>query len=145
MIPGPHRMKGGAPLLGARPGQVGPFGPYGAEMRDAADVEIELLTVPACPNRQLAAERLRQALGEAGLNTTLFTTRAIADQAEAEQTGFTGSPTILIDGRDPFAEPDAAPSLSCRIYRTPDGPAGAPGLDQLRQALRTAAGTDTGL
>ncbi|MGW3353420.1 hypothetical protein ACWDA3_59915 [Nonomuraea rubra] len=123
MIPGPHRMKGGAPLLGALPGQSGPFGPHGAGMRDAADVEIELLVVPDCPNQQLAAERLRQTLGEAGLHATGFTTRMIADQAEAERTGFTGSPTILLDGRDPFAEPGATPSLACRLYRTPDGPA----------------------
>ncbi|GAA1914393.1 hypothetical protein GCM10009716_24850 [Streptomyces sodiiphilus] len=31
MIPAWHRMKGGAALLGARrPGESGPFGPYGA-------------------------------------------------------------------------------------------------------------------
>lgn len=141
MIPAPHRMKGGAPLLGALPGQVGPFGPYGADMRDPGDMEIEVLVVPDCPHQQPAEERLRQALDDAGLNTTGFTTRVVADQAEAEQSAFTGSPTILIDGRDPFAEPGATPSLSCRIYRTPQGPAGAPGLDQLRQALHEAAGT----
>lgn len=64
----------------------------------------------------------------------------VADQAEAERSAFNGSPTILIDGRDPFAEPGATPSLSCRIYRTSHGPAGAPGLDQLRKALQTVAG-----
>jgi hypothetical protein len=42
-------MKGGAPLLGARPGQSGPFGPYGGGMLDAEDVEFELLVVPDCP------------------------------------------------------------------------------------------------
>jgi hypothetical protein len=108
-------------------------------------VEIEVLVVPDCPHQQLATERLRQALAEAGLSTTGFTTRVIAYQAEAERSGFTGSPTILIDGRDPFAEPGAAPSLSCRIYRTLDDPAGAPGLDQLGQALRATADTGTGL
>ncbi|MEU3552403.1 hypothetical protein [Streptomyces longwoodensis] len=63
----------------------------------------------------------------------------VGDQAEAERSGFTGSPTILMNGRDPFAEPGAVPSLACRIYRTPTGPAGAPGLDQLRQALAKEA------
>ncbi|MFD1545802.1 thioredoxin family protein [Nonomuraea guangzhouensis] len=108
-------------------------------------MEIKVLTVPDCPNQQLAAERLRQALAETGLSTTDLTTHVIADQAEAERYGFTGSPTILIDGRDPFAEPGAPSSLSCRLYRTPDGPAGAPGLDQLRQALRAVADSDTEL
>ena len=34
---------------------------------------------------------------------------------EAARYGMQGSPTILIDGRDPFAEPGAAASLSCRL------------------------------
>ncbi|MFF9142074.1 DsbA family protein [Streptomyces albogriseolus] len=135
MIPGPHRMKGGAAQLGALPGQIGLFGPYGDEERDPGDMDIEVLVVPDCPHRQLAEERLRQALDAAGLSTIGFTTRVIGDQAEAERSGFTGSPTILIDGRDPFAEPGTSPSLACRIYRTPTGPAGAPSADQLRQAL----------
>ncbi|MDP4510530.1 thioredoxin family protein [Nonomuraea turcica] len=107
-------------------------------------MKIEVLVVPDCPNQHLAAERLRQALGEAGLSTTGLTTRVIADQAEGERTGLTGSLTILVDGRDPFAESGAAPSLSCRLYRTPDGPAGVPSLDQLRQVLRAAADTLSG-
>ncbi|MER6076038.1 hypothetical protein ABT187_46330 [Streptomyces sp. NPDC001817] len=110
-------------------------------MSDPGDMEIEVLVVPDCPHQQLAEERLRQALDDAGLDATGFTTRVVADQADAEQSAFTGSPTILIDGRDPFAEPGTTLSLSCRIYRTPQGPAGAPGLDQLRQALHEAAGT----
>ncbi|PZG89270.1 hypothetical protein C1I97_31530 [Streptomyces sp. NTH33] len=104
-------------------------------------MEIEVLVVPDCPNQQLAEERLRQALAAIGLPGLRFTTKVIADPDEAERSGFTGSPTILVDGRDPFAEPAATPSLSCRIYRTPAGPAGAPGIDQLRKALEVAAGT----
>lgn len=46
----------------------------------------------------------------------------MTDEAEAERSGFTSSPTVRIDGRDPSAEPDARPSLSCRIYRTPPVP-----------------------
>ncbi|GAA2351069.1 hypothetical protein GCM10010376_86910 [Streptomyces violaceusniger] len=65
MIPSPHQMQGGAPQLGALPGQVGPFGPYGAEARDSGDMEIEVLVVPDCPHHQQPAEeRLRQALDE---------------------------------------------------------------------------------
>lgn len=104
-------------------------------------MEIEVLVVPDCPNQQLTENRLRQALDAAGLGTTGFTTRVIADQAEAERSGFTGSPTILINGRDPFAEPGAAPSHACRIYRTPTGPSGTPSVEQLRQALQAAART----
>ncbi|MFE0641620.1 hypothetical protein ACFW2Y_08420 [Streptomyces sp. NPDC058877] len=103
-------------------------------------MEIEVLVVPDCPHQQLAEERLRRALAATGLSGLGFTTRLITGQDEAERSGFAGSPTILIDGRDPFAEPDTVPSLSCRIYRTSLGPAGAPSVDQLRQALQEAAG-----
>ena len=98
-------------------------------------MEIEILVVPDCPNEKVAAERLRQALDDVGLRGVGFTTRVVADQAEAERRGFTGSPTILIDGRDPFAEPGRAPGLACRVYRTPGGLGGAPSVEQLRQAL----------
>ncbi|MEE6265210.1 hypothetical protein V2E29_06030 [Streptomyces diastatochromogenes] len=101
-------------------------------------MEIEVLVVAGCPHRQLAEERLRQALDAAGLTDTGFTTRVVGDQAAAEPSGFTGSPTILIDGRDPFARPGAAPTLACRLYRTPGGLAGAPDLDRIRRALDDA-------
>lgn len=53
----------------------------------------------------------------------------------AQRVGFRGSPTILVDGRDPFASGDEPVGLSCRVYATPDGPAGAPTTDQLREVL----------
>ena len=36
-----------------------------------------------------------------------------------------GSPTVLIDGRDPFAVPGAGPSLSCRQYTPAEVPSGS--------------------
>lgn len=39
MIPGPHRTKGGAPNLGAKPGEEGPFGPYGGDEADEGGEE----------------------------------------------------------------------------------------------------------
>jgi hypothetical protein len=101
-------------------------------------MKIEVLVVADCPNEQLTGERLHQALRDVGLRTA-FTTRVIADPAEAERCGFTGSPTILIDGRDPFAEPGRSPGLACRMYRTAIGLSGAPDIEQLRQALVAAA------
>ena len=49
-----------------------------------------------------------------------------------------GSPSIQVDGVDLFAAPDAAVGLACRVYPTPDGPAGAPTVEQLRAALAVA-------
>ena len=53
-----------------------------------------------------------------------------------------GSPTLLIDGTDPFGGPGQPPSLSCRLYGDEAGrPGGAPSVRALRQAL-AAAGHD---
>ena len=66
-------------------------------------------------------------------------TRHLVDTAEeAERTGFHGSPSILVDGVDVFAAPDAEVGLSCRRYPTPDGYQGAPTLEQLRAVLADA-------
>ncbi|MFF6829141.1 hypothetical protein [Streptomyces longwoodensis] len=102
-------------------------------------MEIEVLVVPGCPNEQTVADRLRRALDDIGLRGTKFTTRVIADQTEAERDGFTGSPTILVDGRDLFTEPGRPPGLACRVYRTPHGLAGAPDASQLQRALTAVA------
>jgi hypothetical protein len=55
-----------------------------------------------------------------------------------------GSPTLLIDGTDPFAEPGQPPSMSCRLYRNDDRqPAGAPSAAQLRQVIDQALAAAT--
>ena len=55
-----------------------------------------------------------------------------------------GSPTLLIDGVDPFAEPGQQPSLSCRLYRDDGGRiAPAPSVRQLRQAIEQATAGDS--
>ncbi len=61
--------------------------------------------------------------------------QVIRTAAEAQRLGFRGSPTVLVDGTDPFASEDHAGGLTCRLYDTPNGPAGAPTVDQLRQAM----------
>lgn len=51
----------------------------------------------------------------------------------------TGSPTLLIDGTDPFAVPGQAPGLSCRLYRDETGRlVRAPSVEDLRRALERA-------
>jgi len=52
-----------------------------------------------------------------------------------------GSPTILVDGTDPFAQPGQLASVSCRLYRDSDGHVdGAPSVSQLRQAIQDCMG-----
>jgi hypothetical protein len=103
-------------------------------------VELILLTVSACPNAAAFEERLAAAL--AGHPPVVVRRREVADEREAAEAGMHGSPTLLIDGVDPFAPPGQAPSMSCRLYRDAAGHlAGAPPVEALRQAL-AAAGHD---
>ena len=78
-------------------------------------------------------------LGRRWVARVPITATVIDTQEEAERRGFVGSPTILIDGEDPFAEPGQPVGVACRIYRNPAGPAGVPDLLLLRQALKRAA------
>jgi hypothetical protein len=101
--------------------------------RLGAAMTLEILQVPGCPGADLLEDRL------AGLLTgrPRVIRRVLTSQAEAEQLGMTGSPTLLVDGADPFARPGQPPSVSCRIYLDEHGrksPAPSPG--QLRAALR---------
>ena len=101
-------------------------------------MRITILTVPDCPNTPVAAERITAALAGRPASVELV---EVTGEAEAARLGMTGSPTILLDGVDPFAAAGAVPGLSCRIYRGPDGPAaGAPSVQDLTTAL-SAAGT----
>ncbi len=96
-------------------------------------MEITLQYFEGCPHRKVADERLRVIAAERpGLTLTRHQVGTID---EAQRVGFRGSPSILIDGVDAFAESDAGVGLACRVYATPDGPAGAPTLDQLRAAV----------
>jgi len=64
------------------------------------------------------------------------TSKSRTSVEEAERLRFVGSPTLLLDGQDPFAAQTAGSfGLSCRIYRTPEGPAGSPTTEQLREVL----------
>lgn len=101
-------------------------------------VELTLLTVPGCPNAAVFGERLAAAL--AGYPDAVVRRREVCDEREAAEAGMHGSPTLLIDGVDPFAAPGQAPSLSCRLYRDAAGRTeGAPPVDALRQVLQQAS------
>lgn len=107
---------------------------------------IEVLVVTDCANRQAAIDRLRTALGTLGDPRANITERTIDDPADADAAGMHGSPTIRINGHDPFAGPDATPSVSCRLYPSTTGLDGAPPVAELVAALSAAleAGDDGG-
>jgi hypothetical protein len=95
-------------------------------------MEVTVLYFDGCPSWQTADQRVSALADELGITVTR---RKVTTPEEAEAVGFRGSPTILVDGRDVFARGHEPVGLSCRIYQTPDGPAGAPTIAQLRAAL----------
>jgi hypothetical protein len=97
-------------------------------------MHITLLYFPDCPHWQTAYDRLTEVVAE-GHDATISCVVVDTDEA-AQAVGFSGSPTIHIDGVDPFAESAGPTGLSCRLYPTPSGYAGSPTLEQLRHALR---------
>jgi hypothetical protein len=99
-------------------------------------VDVTLLYFDGCPNWQVADGRLREALTRAGRDDVRVQHRQITTPEQAEAAGFLGSPTVLIGGRDPFADPDTPVGLSCRVYRTEAGLAGAPTVESLLAVLR---------
>lgn len=101
-------------------------------------MDIALLYFDSCPNWKIADERLATIAAE---RSDITVTRHLVESIEdAERLRFHGSPSILVDGVDAFADADAdtAVGLSCRVYQTPDGPAGSPTLEQLQAALAHA-------
>ena len=114
--------------------------PHLRSVMHAGGVDVELLIVPDCPHERSASDLTRAALDELDLAALLITT-VIETDDQAQERSFTGSPTFLINGRDPFAEPNAALGVACRVYRTPAGLAGVPSLEELREALQRAATT----
>jgi hypothetical protein len=101
---------------------------------EEAAMRVDVLVVPDCPNGPVVIERLAQALD--GRGDVQVATRVIETVEQADQWGMHGSPTVLVDGRDPFATPGSTASVSCRLYQDEAGRAqGAPSLARLRQAL----------
>jgi hypothetical protein len=104
-----------------------------------ADVDVTLLYFDGCPNWQEAHSRVQQALRETGASEDALTVHRVDTDAQARQLSFRGSPTVLVNGDDPFADPSAPVGLACRVYRTAAGLVGAPSVEELAAVLRAAA------
>ena len=103
--------------------------------------EVTLQYLPGCPHRNEAITRLGRALELEGLAGVRMKMVTIQTAADADREGFRGSPTVLIDGIDPFADDSTPFGFGCRLYRTPTGADVAPDVELLRRAIRKAAET----
>ena len=102
---------------------------------EAQRTEVRLQYVTDCPNRHVAEERVRAALAKVGQRDMTVVLECVVSAEVAAQLAFCGSPTVWVNGRDPFADPGGAVGLSCRRYLTEDGMEGAPSVGQLTAAL----------
>lgn len=101
-------------------------------------MRLVILHVPDCPNTAVLESRLASLV--AGRPDIHITRKVITTEDQAREQGMAGSPTLLLDGSDPFARPGQQPSLSCRLYRDDDGrPGPAPSARQLLTALNTTS------
>lgn len=110
-------------------------------MNRSGPTRVTVLTVAGCPNAALVRERIAEAVQGRAVPVEWV---EIHDADQAVRHGMTGSPTLLLDGVDPFAQDGAEPSLSCRIYRHADGTTdGAPAVTDLRRALAASEPPET--
>ena len=98
-------------------------------------MKITIQYFEGCPHWKLADERVLTVLRGLG-RKDVFVEHQLIDSPElAARVGFHGSPTILIDRRDPFATGAEPVGMTCRVYRTDDGPQGAPTVAELQGLL----------
>jgi len=105
---------------------------------------VEILYFDGCPNHESAlalVERIDRELGT-GAEVRLVN---VPDQEAAARLCFLGSPTIRVDGVDvdPLSRQQGDYALSCRIFTTDHGPAGQPDERWIRDALATAATSES--
>jgi hypothetical protein len=100
-------------------------------------MRLDILHVPGCPGAALLHTVLPPIL--ASRRDIQVVWRVISSEDQARHNGMTGSPTLLLDGTDPFPRPGQQPSLSCRLYPGDDGRLrAAPSAMQLGAVLRPA-------
>jgi hypothetical protein len=97
-------------------------------------MNIILQYFDSCPGWKVVDERVKDIIEERGLHASLEYQRIETPQ-DAEKYQFVGSPTLLIDERDPFATGSMPVGLVCRTYMTDAGVAPSPSVQQLEKAL----------
>jgi len=102
-------------------------------------VKIELQYFDGCPSWQTGLENLKSALQMEQLDDPVELVR-VKDDPDADRLKFLGSPSFRINGRDLWPEERDTYSLSCRVYKTPEGLKGWPSVDMLWEKIKAARG-----
>lgn len=104
-------------------------------------MEVRLRYFEGCPHWRTMYYRLRAALRAERMPGSEPILESVDTRDDAERLRFLGSPTLLVDGRDPFDDGLSIASLTCRAYKTPGGLEGSPTMEQLREVLRAVRPT----
>lgn len=101
-------------------------------------VTVHVVQTRGTPDRQMIWDRLALAIQQADIGHVLVVTRCLTTLREACQHDLHGSPTILIDGLDPFADLTKPCGVHSRLFVTELGVETAPSVRQLVGELRGA-------
>jgi hypothetical protein len=102
---------------------------------DTTGMKVEILHFDGCPTYRATENTLKQVLAEKGIEAEVELVAVNSDE-EARRLRFPGSPTIRVDGRDPFHTPEREDwRLVCQVYATPEGLMGSPTAQMLKAAL----------
>jgi hypothetical protein len=103
-------------------------------MKEPQMAEIVIQYFDGCPNWKHLRSTVEMLMSELDIDAVIEL-QPVETPEDAVTLRFRGSPTLLIDGIDPFVEDDAPFGLSCRVYQTETGVSGEPTYDQLRSVL----------
>ena len=98
-------------------------------------MKITIQYFDGCPHWQLADKRVQSVVRGLDRDDVKVEYQLIDSPEAAARVGFHGSPTVLVDGRDPFVTGAEPVGLTCRVYQTEAGAQGAPTEAQLRKIL----------
>lgn len=99
-------------------------------------MKIEVLHIDDCPNSDEVLVRVGRAVEAAGVADAEIVATLLRTSADAADTLFAGSPTVLVDGVDAFPGADRTSDLACRIYPAGAGFDGLPTTEQLSAVFR---------
>lgn len=90
----------------------------------------ELLYFEGCPGAVEALRSIERVVAGGSLSADVATVEVVS----GDHPGFSGSPTALVGGEDPFPA-SRTDGLSCRLYKTPEGYRSSPTDAMLRTVI----------
>lgn len=102
-------------------------------------MKIEMFHFQGCPNYEPCLEELKSALADLGITDPVKVT-SVGSSQDAVIKRFQGSPSIRIDKKDLFDEPESHYGMKCRIYMIDGQEKGYPDRETLKQRIKALAG-----